>query len=137
MQNHAGENRSDKGQGAEGGGGILRGRFGAPDEQYEKEERKMNPDFDSEQTSGRDGPTAHGGAYQYSIYLFDARLSGPGRVAKRKGSGGWRETEKVERERPTHTRYAGDRGTVSEPATAVTTGDRDSSHGRSPARDSF
>src|SRR5208282_15931 len=54
---------------AQGGARILGGGFGAPHKDQQKQEGQVNADFDSEDTSKRDGPTAHRHAYQYSIYL--------------------------------------------------------------------
>jgi hypothetical protein len=69
VQDYAAENDADQSEAAQRSAGILRRSFGTPHEDQQKQEGQVNADLDSENTSQRDGPTAHRQAYQYSIYL--------------------------------------------------------------------
>src|ERR1700683_1010937 len=67
VQNDAAENNSDQAEPTQSGAWILSSGLGAPHEDQQKQERQVNADFDPENSSQRNGPTAHNQACQYSI----------------------------------------------------------------------
>src|SRR5208282_5643436 len=69
VQDHTAEKNTDQAEDPKSCGRILSRSFGAKQEEQQKREGPVNANLDSEETSDRDGPTAHRHAYQYSIYL--------------------------------------------------------------------
>src|SRR5271155_5159465 len=69
MQHNAAKHNADQSEDPQGGAGILRNAFGAQHKDQQEQKRQMNANFNSEETTYRDRPTAHRHSCKYSIHL--------------------------------------------------------------------